>query len=222
MIHAIAAASAKEATPIPSFLSSGVVPRMTLELASRLCRPGGREAFMPKERWLPVTEFEGIYEVSDFGRVRSLDRDVRYVNGRTQPWQGRLLKPSLASGGYPSVELCQNGSGKTTAVHSIVAAAFLGPRPPDKQVAHRDGNKENPRLSNLRYATPTENHADKVIHGKTAHGERNGLAKLTAVDVIAIRVRLKAGEPGISIAKDFGVTPANISQIRLRHTWPHI
>ena len=222
MFDPIAAANAKEAAPFPSFLSSGVVPRMTLESASRLCRLDGRETIMRKERWLPVTGFEGVYEVSNLGRVRSLDRDVVYVSGGTRPWRGQILKPSLTSNGYPAIELCRNGTGKTTSVHSIVAASFLGPRPPDKQVAHRDGDKENPKLSNLRYATCTENQADKIPQGRTAHGERNGLAKLTSAAVITIRERLNAGETGIAVAKDFGVTPSNISCIRLRRTWPHI
>ena len=222
MIQGIEAANSTEAAPIPSFLSSGVARNVTPESASGLCRPGGRETFMAKERWLSVPGFEGVYEVSDFGRVRSLDRDVVYVNGRTQRWRGQILKSSLTGNGYPAVELCRNGTGKTTSVHSIVAASFLGPRPPDKEVAHRDGNKENPKLSNLRYATCTENQADKIPHGKTAHGERNGLAKLTAGAVITIRERLNVGETGRAVAKDFGITPANVSQIKLRRTWPHI
>jgi len=222
MVPAIAAASAKETAPFPSFLSSGVVPRMTLEPVSRLCRPDGRRTTMPKERWRSVVGFEGIYEVSNLGRVRSLDRNVVYVSGRTQAWRGQILKPTPSGNGYLAVELCRNGTGKTTNIHTIVAASFLGPRPPNKQVAHRDGDKENPRLSNLRYATCLENQADKIHHGRTAHGERNGLAKLTDSDVIAIRARLNHGETGISVAKDFGVTPANISQIKLRRTWPHL
>lgn len=174
------------------------------------------------EKWHPVIGYEGFYEVSNLGRVRSLDRNVTYRNGRNKDWRGQILKSSMTGSGYPGVELCRNGTGKTTLVHVLVAAAFIGPRPKGKHVAHYDGDKSNPKLSNLRYASPTENNADKIRHGKTAHGERNGLAKLTDADIMAIRARLQAGERGNAIAKDFGVTPANISQIKLLQTWPHL
>lgn len=174
------------------------------------------------ERWLPVIGFEGIYEVSDFGRVRSLDRNITYRNGGTRLWRGRILKSSQNSGCYPCVELCRNGGGKTASVHQLVAESFIGPRPPRKQVAHRDGNKANPALSNLRYAYPRENHADKIIHGTMHYGERNGLAKLTDSQVIEIRSRLDLGERGGALAIEFDVTHANISQIKLRRTWPHL
>lgn len=101
------------------------------------------------ERWRPVVGFEGRYDVSNRGRVYSWVTE-------------RVLRPGIASNGYPTVAL---GRGKTKTVHSLVAAAFIGPCPPGMEVRHRDGNRRNPRATNLEYGTRADNIRDAVKHG---------------------------------------------------------
>lgn len=121
------------------------------------------------EIWRPVVE-DPLYEVSSLGRVRSLDATIWYGPrvgfGKRK---GRILKPSVDGRGYLTVRLSKR---RTAAVHRIVAAAFLGPRPPGQVARHMDGDKTNPKLSNLEYGTQKENHADSYRHG-TRNAEVN-------------------------------------------------
>lgn len=108
------------------------------------------------ERWLPVPGYEGLYEVSDMGRVRALRR-------RGSP--GGLLAAKPNSGGYPRVSLWENRRVKYRGVHQLVALAFIGPRPEGQEVRHLDGNPLNSVLANLAYGTPSENVQDCLRHG---------------------------------------------------------
>lgn len=122
------------------------------------------------EEWRSVAGFEGAYEVSDLGRVRSVSRVVMRANGAPQTVRGRVLKTPQGTDGYPCIRL--GAQGVTRKVHVMVAEAFLGPRPEGLQVCHRDGDRLNPRLQNLRYDTPSANMRDMVRHG------RNNTAKV--------------------------------------------
>ena len=118
------------------------------------------------EQWKPVNGYEGIYEVSSQGRVRSVDRTVTYSNGRVCHLEGRVLRTPLSKrGGYPFVNLCIQGKCQVRTVHSLVAEAFIGPRPEGAEVCHNDGNPANNRVDNLRYGTSSDNALDKVRHG---------------------------------------------------------
>lgn len=104
------------------------------------------------EQWLPIAGYEGIYEVSSFGRVRSLDR--KDAIGR--PRHGRFLSPGM-SNGYLFVQLSKDKGHQVFRVHSLVAAAFLGERPKGYTVNHIDGAKTNNRFENLEYLTMGDN-----------------------------------------------------------------
>ena len=117
------------------------------------------------ERWKPVNGHEGIYEVSSHGRVRSVDRTVNYSNGRVRHIKGRVRCATLDRYGYPIVDLWKQGKGQTRTVHSLVAEAFVGPRPDGMQVCHNDGDPTNNRVDNLRYGTHSDNMLDRVRHG---------------------------------------------------------
>jgi hypothetical protein len=142
-------------------------------------------------------------------------------DGRVRFYPAALKKTRLLVG-YPAVNLKRGGSKKTAYVHQLVAEAFIGPCPPGKQVAHRDGNGKRCRLSNLRYATPKENDADKIGHGTRPRGEKNGHAKLTKRDVKAIRVRCGRRESQRSIATDFDVSQSVVSRINTGASWGHL
>ena len=163
---------------------------------------------MQEEDWRPMDGFPG-YSVSSLGRVRNDQTGVvRKLGSRA---------------GYPCVTLRHaDGDEQVVNIHHAVARAFLGPRPCGLYVCHRDGKKSNNTLDNLRYATPTENVADREIHGNTAKGERNGLARLTATAVRDMRARHAGGETIYSLAAVFGVAETTASDAIHRRTWRHI
>lgn len=119
------------------------------------------------ETWRPVVGFEGYYEVSDLGRVRSTDRMVTnpHKNGLRRV-RGRVLraKPTKPTD-YPMVSLWREGVQHSRRVHKLVAEAFLGPCPPGLEVCHKDDDKHRNQLSNLRYDTRSGNQLDKVRLG---------------------------------------------------------
>lgn len=129
---------------------------------------------MSSERWLPVVGYEDYYEVSDQGRVRSLDRVVTddLHGGRRRRIKGRILTPHRGASrrsGYTRVGLMRDGTRKTGWVYVLVARAFLGPLPEGMVTCHNDGDGTNNALSNLRYDTPASNMQDQIKHG--VHGE---------------------------------------------------
>lgn len=120
---------------------------------------------MTEERWLPVVGWEGLYEVSDQGRVRTV---ARYVSGRGGG--KRLLKQqvrrlSTHPQGYRLITLKAGGRLEQRFVHDLVLTAFTGPRPPGLVTCHGDGDPANNRVENLRWDTQSENLLDAVRHG---------------------------------------------------------
>lgn len=113
------------------------------------------------ERWLPVPNYEGIYEVSSLGRIRSLDR----IDSLGRALYGRVLKQRADRDGY--LQIHAGGSPRRVLrVHRLVLLAFVGPPPADATEAlHGDGNPSNNRLTNLRWGTSSENKIDSVLHG---------------------------------------------------------
>ena len=108
------------------------------------------------EIWKPVPGYEHNYEVSNHGDVRSRPRKAT---------AGGVLNPTVGKAGYLWIHLYSDGRRITRAVHQVVAAAFLGPRPMGQEVRHLDGDKQNCALSNLAYGTRSENGRDKRRHG---------------------------------------------------------
>lgn len=107
------------------------------------------------ECWLPVADWEGLYEVSDLGRVHSVKRDI-------------IRRPQLAKTGYQTIMLTRPGQRITVLVHRLVLEAFVGPCPEGMLCCHGEGGPTDNRLTNLRWDTPTENNLDQVrmgVHG---------------------------------------------------------
>lgn len=112
------------------------------------------------EQWKPVVGYEGLYEVSDSGEVRGLDREVdtniRFNNKRIV--KGKILKKRIGTKGYYSVDLCKEGKVIRTNIHRIVAEAFI-PNPDNlKVVNHINGDKQDNKVSNLEWVSYKENH----------------------------------------------------------------
>lgn len=106
---------------------------------------------MQNIEWEPIKDYEDLYMISNTGLVKR----IKFINGKHNFAQERLLKPILNKDGYMFVRLCKDGKTKNKRIHKLVVSAFLGES--DLQVDHIDGNKQNNRLDNLEYVTPKEN-----------------------------------------------------------------
>lgn len=121
------------------------------------------------ETWKPIPGWEGYYEASDLGRIRSVDR---VIEGRWGPRValGKVLTAHpLKIGGYLQVKLCRDARMKGEMVHVLVLSAFVSPRPDGLEACHGNGNVTDNRPANLRWDTRSANMLDKVRHGTHNH-----------------------------------------------------
>lgn len=165
------------------------------------------------EAWKDIPGYEGRYQASTSGRIRSVDHYVRCgKNGKgSRLVRGRVLRPGrYCKAGHISVVLGKGTNGRP--VHQLVALTFLGPVPDGMEVLHNDGNPTNNQLRNLRYGTRTENILDVYRIGRAWR-------KLTVKDAGEIRDRLKAGESVAHLAREYAVARITISRIRDRRTF---
>lgn len=105
------------------------------------------------EEWRDIPNYEGLYQVSNLGRVKSLDRIVAFKDGRMCKYKGRILSPGTVRGGYQAAHLSKNTSYETKAVHRLVAEAFI-PNPKKlPEINHRDRDVTNNNVTNLEWCT---------------------------------------------------------------------
>ena len=190
-----------------------------------------------KEVWRPVRGYEGLYEVSDLGRVRSLARTV--ISGSFAPGgigprrlKTKVLKPIMdASTGYCSVMLYKDG-GKRHSIHRLVIEAFVGPAPGKVTVRkggfvvdHINEVKTDNRAVNLRWVRTEWNtyyrygESHPIAKGRSCPGEKHGCAKLTNEQVLAIRQDPRSQR---AIAAEYGMSQATIGRIKQRKLWKHL
>lgn len=177
------------------------------------------------ENWKAVPGFEGLYEVSDKGRVRSLDRTIQKCvsrNGRVAQLRlrGRVLSPGCDTHGYLFVGLCSDGGRRSVLVHCLVLDAFVGPKRSGQECRHLGGNRTNNALSNLAWGTALENSLDKKRHGtqRPCKGEQHGLSTLTASDVRKIRLAVER-QSSAELADEFGISQTHVRRIATRKAW---
>lgn len=159
-----------------------------------------------------------FYQISNLGRVRSMDRWVRTRGNSLR--KGRILTPSLHLTGYYVIGLTTGGKTYQRVISRLVAYSFLGqPALPDMQACHNDGDRSNNCLSNIRWDTPVGNAADKIRHGTNNVGATNGRAVLTENMVEAIVECSAVGERQIDIAKDLGINSDTVNHVLTGRTW---
>jgi hypothetical protein len=165
------------------------------------------------EAWLPVPEYEGLYEVSDRGRVRSFPR---------KGTKGGLLKLVLDKQGYYMVRLYRDGKGRGHHVHRLVALAFHDHCPPGHEACHGPAGRLDCSAENVYWGTHQRNMGpDMERDGTLRRGELNPISKLKAGDVRTIRA-LRGREPQHRVAARYGIHQVTVSKIQTGKRWGHL
>ena len=176
------------------------------------------------EQWKDIPGYAGLYQVSNMGNVKSLDRRVDNGQGGTNIVQERILKPICSTNGYAHVSPSRNGKVKNCLVHRLVLMTFNRMPEDGEGCNHINGVKDDNRIENLEWTTQLENirHAIDVL-GKDTKGEGNGHSKLTEADVLEIRKLHATGRYlQRELGKMFGVDKTTIGCMVRRDTWTHI
>lgn len=169
---------------------------------------------MDKEKWKDIDNFKGIYQISNFGRVKSLDRIFKRKNGVFHTIKGKIKKITIANNGYPTVTLCKEMKSYRNQVHRLLAIHFI-PNPEKKEtVNHINGIKTDNRICNLEWNTYAENNRHAVILGlnkdRSVQSEilRNSRSK--AVICITTNKKYKSAKEA---EKDLGIKSSMISRV---------
>lgn len=161
------------------------------------------------EKWKAIPGWEGLYEASSSGRIRTVARVVCFSDGRVRSYAKRLRKLHVDGSGYWKVTLKGNGRNARCLVHQLVAAAWLGPRPEGREVCHNNGDRSDSRARNLRYGTRKENAEDSRRHGTSARPR-----KLSEKVVKLIR-EARGLVPQAVLAARHGTSKSHVCNIQL-------
>lgn len=227
-------------------ISTRLLTQPPMQTNTQSCVPfGGRALSAPvsislggmlfcdmSEEWRPIVGYEGLYEASSLGRLRSIDREVSYKHR----WGGKTTMKLIGcilwlhtrkKDRRPIVTLSKNGILRTHTVHRLVCGAFY-PNPFSlPEVNHLDGNPENNRSDNLEWCTHADNHNHAKRNGllgyKAHFGEDNGFSKLTAMQVLEIRRKYRPRKVTVlMLAKEYGVSESAISNVLTNKRWKHL
>jgi hypothetical protein len=174
------------------------------------------------ELWVDVRSWEGLYQVSSLGRIRSTPGRVAEYERLGQLWRrpvpSRILAQYVDPDGYQRVKFSGYGAIRRPKVHVLVCEAFHGARPCGAHAAHANDLKADCRSDNLRWATPSENCEDSRQNGTMPVGARNGCAKLTEDEVETIR---RSPEGLKVLAMAFGISKQHVWRIKTGKRWAH-
>jgi len=177
-----------------------------------------------KECWRPVVGYEGFYEVSNLGRVRSLSAPTG-LTGRRPRHSPLILQPHLYNGSLRVSLTRGDGKSRKHQIARLVAETFLGPAPEHAIAEHIDRNATKNAASNLQWMTRTalgERHTQNLLDAPRVKGECVHTARVNTGQVFDIRRRAADGESDAQLAREFNVGATTIRNIRLRLTWKHI
>ncbi len=178
------------------------------------------------EKWEDIPSYEGVYQMSNLFRFRSLDKIVKCGYGKERVVKGKILATNK-SGAYPTMPFWGNNKGKQKRVHILIAQKYHSNPQNKSQVNHINGKKHNYHPINLEWNTPSENrqHAfDTGLQKAACHiGENNPKAKLNERSVKVIKGLLSTGLfTNYFIGSMFNVDYTTISNIRVGKTWRDI
>lgn len=172
------------------------------------------------EEWKDVEGYEGFYQVSSEGRVRSIERTVssRWASGCT--YHEKMLSVSL-SGRYKHITLTKGAVPKGFSVHRLVAKAFVPNLEGKPEVNPIDGNRSNNSADNLEWCNASENaiHALSLGLRKSVKGEKHGRSKLTKEQATDVKY---SSEGRHTLAERYDITWSGVYQIQTGYKWKHI
>lgn len=174
------------------------------------------------ERWKDIEGYEGYYQISSLGRVKSLSRSVPHYKKGVQPIHEKILKKRIGKRGY-YVSLLSSKKNKLAKIHRLIAAAFM-PNPENKPfINHKNGIKTDNRIENLEWCTGSENvqHAFNIGLKKGMKGSKHPKANITEEQAKSIKYGHK-GLNQLQIAKIYNISNVTVSHIRRGRTWTHI
>ena len=164
---------------------------------------------MKKEIWKDIPGYENMYQVSDLGKVRSVDRVIIRRDGKKYTSKGKILKQNTDRYGYNYVNLRKDYNQKSFIIHNLVTSIFIGEKPKGYEVCHIDSNKKNNSIYNLRYDTKRENAID---HYRNGNKKEN--SKLNIDEVLQIRHKYKNKQYNKKeLSKLYNVSPWHINAI---------
>ena len=170
------------------------------------------------EIWKDIEGYEGYYQVSNLGRVKSLIRKVQGTNTKSE----EFLKLPLSNSGYHRVHLSKKSKVKLYSVHRLVAIAFIQNIENKPQVNHKNGIKTDNRCDNLEWCTISENRKHSYDNGfQSKKGINHHLVKLTEEQVRNIKYN-DFDLNNVQLSKIYGVKRETIRDIRNRKNWKHI
>lgn len=172
-----------------------------------------------EEIWRDIEGFDGMYQVSNLGRVKSLYRTTKEITE-----EGRILKASIGKRGYWYVALFKDGKNHTKTVHRLMANAFM-PNPDNlPNINHISGIRSDNRLENFEWCTQKQNMHHAFRTGLVNNtGEMNGMSLLTEGDVVQIKHTLKNGYFNLQdIADEYNISLTAIYDIKAGRTWKHV
>lgn len=181
---------------------------------------------MEKEIWKDINGYEGYYQVSNLGRIRSLSRKVYDRKGKfNRTMNGRIINTFKTKEGYHRVQLCKNGKNEKYLVHRLVAQAFVNNHDGKSEINHKNANKDDNKSSNLEWVTRKENidHSFKNHLVYRDKGVERYNSKLNDDKVREMRALYKTGKYRISdIAKLFKVNRKTAECAINKITWKHV
>jgi len=179
-----------------------------------------------KVTWKDIAGWEGLYQVSNFGAIKSLAKEWKGGQGCKGSHPDMIMKLSPNTRGYPSICLCSGNNKRTYKVHRLVLEAFVGKS--DLQVNHKNGNKFDNRLENLEYCTGSENiqHAYRNGLNHGPRGKAQHLVRLTEAQVIRIKFIAKnyihVHGYWVKLSKALNIDSCTIQDIIHNRTWKYI
>ena len=178
-----------------------------------------------REVWKDLKGYEGYYQVSSMGRVRTLDRVIRKSDGTTQKRRGKISKLGSDKNNYNTINLWKDGKATFSRVCRLVAQTFLENPENKPTVNHKNGVRNDDRVSNLEWMTYSENSQHSFDTGlqENLKGEEHHFAKLSEEDVVFIRESYKCKKYNqMELSKMFNVGQVQISRIIHHKRWKHV
>jgi hypothetical protein len=179
-----------------------------------------------EEIWRDIIEYEGLYQVSNLGNVKSIVGIRIDSRSRIYKLPLKVLKSQYDRYGYLHVSLYRQKKVKHKLIHRLVLEAFIGNCPKGNYANHKDGNRANNKLNNLEWCTPSENnlHAFRVLNRKPVYvcGIKNANAKLTDDKIRYAKELRQKGFTFQKIADELGIAKSHAKRIIDGKSWGHI